>query len=167
MGGKKGDEEEMGHPLHILAQIISEQLKSVLISRRCPEAARLKAALEKGGLIQERQRRLEVNLERVLQGGERWGRASRLREGHCSRPTAPTPLLAPTPHVGPPFLSCNAPPLSNPCLRSFPLRVPDSTTSHTCALPAAHPHTPISLLKEMFPVSFLIAESIILDTEYC
>lgn len=110
MGGKKGDEEEMGHPLHILAQIISEQLKSVLISRRCPEAARLKAALEKGGLIQERQRRLEVNLERVLQGGERWGRASRLKEGHCSRPTAPTPLLAPTPHVGPPFLSCNAPP---------------------------------------------------------
>lgn len=69
MGGREGGEEEMGHPLHILAQIISELLRSAVISHRCVEAVCAEGESGEMRIIQERWMGLAVNLRRVLQGG--------------------------------------------------------------------------------------------------
>lgn len=69
MGGREGDEEEMGYPLHILAQIISEQLRSAAISHRRAEAVCAEGDSGETRIIHERQMGLAVNLWRVLQGG--------------------------------------------------------------------------------------------------
>ena len=69
MGGREGGEEETGYPVHVLAQIISEQLRSAVIRHRCVGAVCTGGDSGETRIIHVRRTGLAVNLQRVLQGG--------------------------------------------------------------------------------------------------
>lgn len=118
MGGREGGEEEMGRPLHILAQIISEQLRSAVISHRCAEAVCAEGESGDTRINEDNSRATDGTGHESAEGftkeAEGWVRP----KGTLGDPTAPTPFLAPTPQVSTlpdPFCS----PVSNLGLQSF------------------------------------------------
>lgn len=94
MGGREGGEEEMGRPLHILAQIIPEQLRSAVISHRCAEAVCAEGESGDTRINEDNSRATDGTGRESAEGftkeAEGWVRP----KGTLGDPTAPTPFLA-------------------------------------------------------------------------